>query len=252
MPHAVSRSPRFDGRIALITGGARGQGAAHAARLAAEGATVYIADVLDDIGAQTEQTLRDRGLDVSYVHLDVTSEAEWQALHDLIDARVGRLDVLVNNAGVIHLAAIEEESLEAWERLLRINLTGAFLGLHTFIPLLRKGTGPAVVNTSSIFGPSGAPGNAAYAASKAGLLGLTRTAALELAPDGIRVNALVPGGVSTPLNEAEREGGVIPETPMGRRAHVDELAAAVAYLASDDASFVTGTELVVDGGFRAR
>jgi NAD(P)-dependent dehydrogenase (short-subunit alcohol dehydrogenase family) len=108
------------------------------------------------------------------------------------------------------------------------------------------------VNTSSIFGPSGAIGYAAYAASKAGLLGLTRSAALELAPDGIRVNALVPGGVSSPMNDAEPEGGVVPETPLGRRADPAELAAAVAYLVSDDASFVTGTELVVDGGFSTR
>jgi len=118
------------------------------------------------------------------------------------------------------------------------------------LPLLRKGTRGAVVNTSSIFGPSGAPGYAAYAASKAGLLGLTRCAALELAAAGIRVNALVPG-VSTPINEQEPEGGVVPETPLGRRAIADELAAAVAFLVSDDASFITGTELVVDGGSRA-
>ncbi|ALC06917.1 hypothetical protein CDES_12865 [Corynebacterium deserti GIMN1.010] len=120
------------------------------------------------------------------------------------------------------------------------------------IPLLRKSDAGAVVNTSSIFGPSGAIGYSAYSASKAGMLGLTKTAALELAPDSIRVNALVPGGVATEINAGEKDGGVVPETPMGRRAHVDELAVAVAYLASDDASFVTGTELVVDGGFQAR
>lgn len=252
MPVTSPVSSRFSGRIVLVTGGARGQGAAHASRLALEGATVYIADVLDEAGVHTEHELRASGLDVSYVHLDVSSEHDWEHARGLLDQRHGRLDVLVNNAGIIHLAAIEEESLDAWERVLRVNLTGAFLGLRTLIPLLRKGIRPSVVNTSSIFGPSGAPGNAAYAASKAGLLGLTRTAALELVADGIRVNALVPGGVSTPLNEAEKDGGVIPETPMGRRAQVAELAAAVAYLASDDASFVTGTELVVDGGFRAR
>ena len=120
------------------------------------------------------------------------------------------------------------------------------------LPLLRKGTCSSVVNTSSIFGRSGAVGYAAYSASKAGLLGLTRTAALELAADGIRVNALVPGGVSTPMNEREPDGGVVPETPLGRRARASELAAAVAFLVSDDANVVTGTEPVVDGGFRAR
>lgn len=243
---------RLDGRIALITGGARGQGAAHAERLAAEGAVVLIGDVLAEEGRCTEKALQNSGYDVTYLHLDVADAASWQGAYELVDARHGRLDILVNNAGIIHVTEIVDETLEEWNRLLAVNLTGAFLGLHTMIPLLRKGTNAAVVNTSSIFGPSGAIGNAAYASSKAGLLGLTRTAALELAPDGIRVNALVPGGVSTPMNELEPEGGVVPETPLGRRAKPAELAAAVAYLVSDDASFVTGTELVVDGGFRTR
>lgn len=243
---------RFISKVALITGGARGQGLAHARRLAVEGAFVYISDVLKDEGELAAETLRGEGLDVWFHFLDVSDPASWAEIFSKIKADHGKLDALVNNAGIINVVPIEEETLEAWSKILNVNLTGAFLGIQTMLPLLRKADAAAIVNTSSIFGPSGAMGYAAYASSKAGLLGLTKVAALELASDGIRVNALVPGGVSTELNALEPNGGVVPETPMSRRADVSELAAAVAYLASCDASFVTGTEMVVDGGFMAR
>lgn len=243
---------RFCGRIALITGGARGQGLAHAQRLASEGATVYLADVLTELGEESAHSLRKEGFNAYFFTLDVAENESWNHVAARIEEQDGRLDVLVNNAGVIGVKDIAGMDLVEWNRILSINLTGAFLGLQTLLPLLKKSEHAAVVNTSSIFGPSGAAGYAAYGASKAGLLGLTRVAALEWARYGIRVNSLVPGGVSTELNAYEKEGGVISETPLGRRADPTELAAAVAYLASDDASFVTGTELVVDGGFRAR
>lgn len=243
---------RLAGRIALITGGARGQGAAHGRRLAGEGAIVVLADVLDDDGEAAAAALRADGFDATYRHLDVTDPGQWAAVRDLIDERHARLDVLVNNAGIVHVTPLEDEELAAWNRLLTVNLTGAFLGLRTMLPLLRRSEHASVINTSSIFGPSGAIGYAAYASSKAGLLGLTRTVALEWAPERIRVNALVPGGVATPLNANEPGTGVVPETPLGRRADPAELASAVAFLASDDARFMTGAELVVDGGFRAR
>lgn len=249
--NTYSAPNRLDGRVALITGGARGQGASHARRLASEGAVVYAADVLDEVGEAQAEEFRSEGLQITYHHLDVTSTDDWTTIRRLIEDRHGHLDILVNNAGIVDVTPIEELGLAVWKRILNVNLTGAFLGLQTMIPLLRNGTGGSVINTASIFGPSGALGYAAYGSSKAGLIGLSRTAALELADQGIRVNALVPGGVSTPINEQEKDGGVIPETPLSRRAHVSELSAAVAFLASDDASFVTGTELVVDGGFSA-
>jgi NAD(P)-dependent dehydrogenase (short-subunit alcohol dehydrogenase family) len=243
---------RLQDRIVFITGGARGQGAAHALRLATEGARVVIADVMDEIGETEAANLRSQGLDVQYIHLDVSSPDSWQAAFVYLDSNYGKLDVLINNAGIIHVTPIEEETLEAWNRLMSVNLNGPFLGTNAMIPLLKKSDAGAIINVSSIFGPGGAKGYSAYTASKAALLGLTKTTALELAQYNIRVNAICPGGVSTPMNENEPQGGVVPETPMGRRAHVSEIAAAIAFLASSDASFMTGAELVVDGGYLAK
>lgn len=242
---------RFEGRSVLVTGGARGQGAAHVERFAREGAYVLAADVLDAEGEQLGATLRKDGLRVAYRHLDVTSAADWSAAVASVEAETGRLDALINNAGIIHVAPVLEEDPEAWQRILAVNLTGPLLGIQACVPLIRR-SGGAVVNVASIFGAVGAVGYAGYTASKGGLLALTQTAALELAPLGVRVNAVVPGGVSTPMNAAEKEGGVIPMTPLGRRADVTEISAAVAFLASAEASFVTGTALAVDGGFLAQ
>ena len=169
-----------------------------------------------------------------------------------IEAAHGQLDGLVNNAGIIHVTPVADETVEAWNGLLAVNVTGALLGMQACLPLLRRSGYASVVNVASIFGVVGAPGYAAYCASKGALLALSKVAALELAPEKIRVNTVVPGGVSTPMNENEKEGGVIPDTPLGRRAHVSEISSAVAFLLSSDASFVTGTELVVDGGYLSR
>jgi NAD(P)-dependent dehydrogenase (short-subunit alcohol dehydrogenase family) len=237
---------RLDGRVAIITGGARGQGASHAERLAREGAEVISVDVLD--GEETAERLRADGLDVCHRHLDVTDPAGWHALV----ADCERLDVLVNNAGIIHVAPLVEETLEAWNRLLAVNATGTLLGMQAAIPAMKAAGGGSIINVASIFGVTGSEGYVAYTASKAAIVAMTKTAALEHAADAIRVNAICPGGVSTPMNENEPEGGVVPLTPLGRRAHVSEISGAVAYLAGDDASFVTGTELVVDGGYLAR
>ena len=239
---------RLEGRVAIVTGGARGQGASHAERLAREGAAVVSVDVLDDAGEETAARLRGDGLDVFYRHLDVTDPDGWKTVVGGCD----RLDVLVNNAGIIHVAPLAEERLEDWNRLLAVNATGTLLGMQAAIPAMRETGGGSIVNVASIFGVTGSEGYIAYTASKAAIVAMTKTAALELAADGIRVNAICPGGVSTPMNEQEPEGGVVPLTPLGRRAHVSEISGAIAYLASDDASFVTGTELVIDGGYLAR
>jgi 3alpha(or 20beta)-hydroxysteroid dehydrogenase len=240
-------SGRLAGRVALITGGARGQGASHAERLAREGATVITGDVLDDAGEQTAERLRADGLDVTYRHLDVTDPDGWAAA---VAARE-RLDVLVNNAGIIHVNPLLQETLAAWNQLLAVNATGTLLGMQAAIPAMQA-NGGSIINVASIFGVTGSEGYIAYTAGKAAIIAMTKTAALEHAGGRIRVNAICPGGVSTPMNENEPEGGVVGLTPLGRRAHVSEISGAVAYLASDDASFVTGTELIIDGGYLAR
>ena len=160
--------------------------------------------------------------------------------------------MLVNNAGIIHVTPVVEETVEAWNRLLAVNATGTLLGMQTAIPLMRAAGGGSIINVASIFGVTGSEGYIAYTASKAAILAMTKTTALEHAADKIRVNAICPGGVSTPMNENEPEGGVVPLTPLGRRAHVSEISGAVAFLASDDAAFITGTEIVIDGGYLAR
>jgi 3alpha(or 20beta)-hydroxysteroid dehydrogenase len=247
----IHGTSRLHGKTAIITGAARGQGASHAERLAAEGAHVLACDILDVEGKATADRLRQAGLQVDYLHLDVTSPDDWaQAIRHAREA-TGRLDVLVNNAGIIHVTPLLDEKPEDWDATLAVNVTGPLLGIQAAVPLMREGGGGSIVNTASVFGVVGAAGYVAYCASKGALIALTKTAALELAADGIRVNAICPGGVSTPMNEHEKEGGVVPQTPMGRRAHVSEISGAVAFFASDDSSFTTGTEMIIDGGFLA-
>jgi 3alpha(or 20beta)-hydroxysteroid dehydrogenase len=244
-------SAPLTGRTALITGGARGQGAAHGRRLAKDGAAVLLADIRDDLGEHHARDLRAAGHDVHYLHLDVTDPRHWAAAIKDAEDRFGRLDVLVNNAGVVRVAPVVDESDDGWQTTMAVNATGVFYGMRAAIPALRRAGGGSIINIASIYGPVGAPGYVAYTASKGAVLAMTKVAALEHAHDGIRVNAICPGPVRTPMSEREGDASV-DITPLRRRAEPHEISAAVAFLASDDAAYVTGAELAVDGGYLAR
>ena len=244
---------RFDGRVVLVTGAARGQGEAEARLFASEGARVVVADVLDDEGAAVADSI---GAAARYVHLDVSSEEGWTAAMDAVAAfGDGRLDVLVNNAAILRPAAIEDTSLADYMTVIGVNQVGCFLGMRAAMPLLRDSGGGAIVNISSIDGIASKNGLVSYTASKFAIRGMTKTAAMEWARFGIRVNSVHPGGVNTvmgnPIMAKELETIPYQQQAIQRIGYPDEIAAAVAFLASDDASYITGTELVVDGGWLA-
>ncbi|BBZ36090.1 SDR family NAD(P)-dependent oxidoreductase [Mycolicibacterium confluentis] len=229
------------GPVALVTGAARGQGAAIAARLVRDGFRVAACDVSSD-----ELTASVAGLDgVIAVELDVTSESQWQDAVSRTVSSFGSLTALVNNAGVLQRASLSDETAEGFERAWRVNCLGPFLGIQACLPALREASGAAIVNTCSTGAVRAFPNHAAYGSSKWGLRGLTQITAAELASDGIRVNAVLPGPVQTPMLD-ERTQARLAES--GRLGTPGEIADAVAFLLSEQASFITGSELVVDGG----
>ncbi|MER8072966.1 SDR family NAD(P)-dependent oxidoreductase [Streptomyces sp. NPDC094034] len=240
----------FTGKVVVVTGGARGQGAAHTTLFAELGATVYSLDLLDDLGTELQKSLTSRGLNVTYHHHDVTSEADWDALVADLDTRHEALDVLVNNAGIVHTAEIPEENLVQFQRVLSVNTTGVFLGMNKCWTLLANARG-SIVNIASVYGLHSNPGYVAYTASKAAVVGMTRTAAVEGAEIGIRANCISPGTVQTQQLADEGRSYVREATPMDRGADPREISNVVAFLASPAASFITGVEVPVDGGFSA-
>ena len=242
-------SGKLEGKVALVTGGARGIGAAIVRRLHADGARVAITDVLDDAGHALAAELGER---TAYFHHDVGDEAEWVETLAAATARFGGLHVLVNNAGIFHPGQIADTPVRDIEQQFRVNQLGPFLGMkHGQVPLRAAGGG-CIVNISSIAGQLGFPNAAAYVGTKWAVRGMTKTAALELAPAQIRVNSVHPGFIETPMlenNPPEANQAGIEATPLKRIGKPEEIAAAVAFLASADAGFVTGAELTVDGGW---
>lgn len=248
---------RLEGKVALVTGAASGIGRVTAERLAEEGSVVVVTDVQDEAGEQAAASIRAGGGDALYLHLDVADEAGWHAVVERVLSERDRLDVLVNNAGLGDLAPIEETSLADWERTVAIDQTGVFLGMKTCAEALKASGNGSVINISSIFGTSGGFGTSpAYHAAKGAVRTLTKNVALRWATEGVRVNSVHPGFIRTPILDqakgTEIWDAMTASTPMGRLGEPEEIAAAVAYLASDDASFVTGSELYVDGGYIAR
>jgi len=245
---------RLEGEVALITGASRGQGEAEARMFAREGAQVVVADIRDELGQKVAGEIGPRAI---YLHLDVSQETDWKNVVGATVRAFNRLTILVNNAGIglPEDRGIEQTSLDTWHKTLAVNLTGVFLGMKYAIPEMRKAGHGSIVNISSIAGIIGGGSLSAYHASKGGVRILTKTAAIQYAKENIRVNSVHPGGVDTEILSPfgmEWKQAMTRAHPMGRIASSDEIAYGVLYLASKESSFVTGTELVIDGGFVAQ
>lgn len=237
---------RLDGKIAIVSGGSRGLGAAHATALVREGARVMIADLLDDEGQALATQLGDAA---SYQHLDVTSEGDWAAVVSATEAAFGPVNVLVNNAGIANAGYIDEYTLEQWNAILAVNVTGVFLGIKAVVPTMKAARGGSIINISSVEGLRGSIGLHGYVASKFAVRGLTKSVAVELGRYGVRVNSIHPGFINTQMTatlDVKKQ-----QIPLGRAAEPVEVSALVVFLASDESGYSTGAEFVVDGGMTA-
>jgi cyclopentanol dehydrogenase len=249
---------RLAGKVALISGGARGMGAEEARLFAREGAKVVLGDLLEAEGKGVEGEIRAAGGQATFVRLDVTSEADWASAVAMAERAHGRLDVLVNNAGIGGGGRIEDTTAEQWDRMMAINAKGVFLGTRAVIPAMRRAGGGSIVNISSQLGLVGVDNSSPqYQASKGAVRLLTKATAIQYAKEGIRANSVHPGPIVTAMTEARRADPeqyrlTVSRIPLGRYGQPVEVALGVLYLASDEASFVTGSELVIDGGWTAQ
>ena len=247
---------RLEGKVALISGGARGQGAVEAKLFASEGASVVIGDILDDLGRQVEAEIAESGGSATYVHLDVTSESQWNDAVTAAVERYGKLDILVNNAGILIRAGVEDTTEQDWDRIMDINGKGVFLGTKAAIPAMRAAGGGSIINISSVAGLQGSPGSSAYSATKGAVRILTKSTAVQYAAEGIRCNSVHPGLIYTDMTrdtldtpQGERDWRA--RVPIGRLGVSEDVAKGVLFLASDESSYMTGSELVIDGGITA-
>ena len=249
---------RLAGKVALISGGARGMGAEEARLFAREGAKVVFGDVLEAEGKTVEEAIRAAGGDARFISLDVTGQDDWTRAVETTERLYGRLDILVNNAGIGGGRRVEETTLEEWERTMAVNSTGVFLGTRAVIPAMRRAGGGSIVNISSQLGLVGTDNSSPqYQASKGAVRLLTKATAIQYAREGIRANSVHPGPIVTPMTEPRRADPeqyrlTLSRIPLGRYGRPEEVALGVLYLASDESSFVTGSELVIDGGWTAQ
>ena len=249
---------RLEGKVAFISGGARGMGAEEARLFSQEGAKVVIGDVREAEGRQVEAEISERGGEALYLHLDVTNEDSWADAISTTVARFGKLDILVNNAGIGAAGLVENTTAADWDRVMEVNAKGVFLGTKTAIPALRQAGGGSIINISSQLGIVGSDHSSPhYQASKGAVRLFTKNAAMQYAKDKIRVNSVHPGPIVTPMTETGRSNPenysrMLNKIPMNRYGRPEEVALGVLYLASDEASFVTGSELVIDGGWTAQ
>lgn len=246
-------SGRVQGKVAIVTGAAAGQGQAHMRLLAREGAFVVGVDVNGQGGLETLESVREEGGDGHFIVGDIGTELAWESVIDWVRGTPGRVDVLVNNAGIIRVEGFLEETLDGWNELLRINQTGIFLGMRAVLPLMIEQGGGSIINISSNMGIAAMLDHAAYHAAKAAIILMSKNAAVSHGPQGIRVNTVCPGMVWTAMSEGhDANEPMIAVTPLRRGAEPEEISPAVLFLASDESRFITGSEIVVDGGYLAQ